>query len=67
LGLADIIDNIEGFENDLRSRPIRRGKAPIVFDAINTAGTITRYLQKLFLPLKVDSRWFMRDLLIRIP
>ena len=52
-------ENISGFDTDLISRPISRGKAPIVFDTINTAAIITIYLQKLFFPVNDDSRWFI--------
>jgi hypothetical protein len=38
---------------------ISNGTAPIVFDTIRTAANITIYLQKLFLPVNVDSRWFI--------
>jgi hypothetical protein len=59
LGLAAICENTAGFEIDFISMEISKGTAPIVFDTIRTAANITIYLQKLFLPVNVDSRWFI--------
>ena len=58
-GLAASCVNTAGFESDFISVAISKGIAPIVFDTIRTTANITMYLQKLFLPVNVDSRWFI--------
>jgi hypothetical protein len=59
LGLAAICENTAGFEPDFINMAISNGMAPIVFDTIRTTANIIIYLQKLFLPVNVDSRWFI--------
>jgi hypothetical protein len=56
LGLAVSCEKASGFETDFINMPTSNGKAPIVFEAINTTATIIEYLRKLFWPLKEDSR-----------
>jgi len=65
-GLFESRENISGFDADFKPIAMSNGKAPIVLDTIRTTATITKYLQKLFFPENVDSRWFMVKLLIRI-
>jgi len=56
LGLAESCEYTCGFELDLLNTAISKGIAPIVFDTIRTKANIRIYLQKAFLPVKVDSR-----------
>ena len=59
LGFAESREYTSGFETDFISDAIINGMAPMVFDAIRIMATITTYLQMLFFPVNVDSRWFM--------
>jgi hypothetical protein len=51
---------------DLTSNERSKGMAPIVLAAISIAANIRRYRQKLFFPVKVDSRWFIVEKLFKI-
>jgi hypothetical protein len=57
--LAANCENTDGFEPDFNEMEIIKGIAPIVFAVIRITANITIYLQKLFLPKNVDSRWFI--------
>jgi hypothetical protein len=59
LGLAENCENTVGFDPSFDKRVISTGTAPIVFATIKTTANIKKYLQKLFLPVNVDSRWFI--------
>jgi hypothetical protein len=65
-GLADSCENTSGFDADFITNEIINGIAPIVLEAIRIRTNITIYLQKLFLPLNADSRWFIVKRFIRI-
>jgi hypothetical protein len=58
-GLAANWENTAGFVVDFRNKTTSSGTEPILLAAIRTATSIITYLQKLFLPAKVDSRWFI--------
>jgi hypothetical protein len=58
-GLAVNCENTDGFEPDFNEMEIIKGIAPIVFATIRITANIKIYLQKLFLPVNVDSRWFI--------
>ena len=59
LELAANCDTASGLDTDFIPTAIIRGKPPIIFDAIRIAAIITIYLQRLFFPKNVDSRWFI--------
>src|SRR5450759_1891423 len=58
-GFAAICEKTAGSDLIFISMEISKGIAPIVFDTIRTTANIMIYLQKLFLLLNDDSRWFI--------
>jgi hypothetical protein len=58
-GLEAYCENTDGFDPDFKNKEINNGIAPREFAAIRITTIIKIYLQKLFLPLNVDSRWFI--------
>jgi hypothetical protein len=58
-GLAAIWDKTSWLEADFIARDNISGNAPIVFAIRIIMAIIKTYLQKLFLPANVDSRWFI--------
>ena len=58
-GFAASSEITVGSEPDFNIRAISKGNAPMVFDIMRMTASITIYLQKLFLPVNADSRWFM--------